>query len=197
MRASNKKIHRNKGFLPQPPNGFKEIPGYDKLYYISKNGEIWSRQINRMLKQTLTEHGYFRVALRKNGKSLKKHTHQWVMLTFVGPANGLDVNHKNSDKLDNRLENLEYITRKENIRHATAAGTNKIRGENNFNAKLNKEQVLDILFKDGRTYFEIAQSYRITGTAVALIKRGENWAHLSKGKEHLILKSPGRRDRQK
>lgn len=80
---------------------------------------------SRILKPSRSFGGYYSVALTNIDGLKTFNIHKLIMLTFVGPANGLCINHKNSNKLDNRLVNLEYITNAENLAHASAAGRMK------------------------------------------------------------------------
>lgn len=95
---------------------YKNIPGYNWLYQASNYGNIRSLHFDkeRILKPANKRYSY--VALCKNWKLKSYKVHRLIMLTFVG-ASELQVNHKNWDKYDNRLINLEYVTQKENIRH--------------------------------------------------------------------------------
>lgn len=73
----------------------------------------------RILSQYRCKNGY--LYTRANGKHFQ--VHRLVMLAFGGEPNGkLDVNHKNGNKTDNRVENLEWCTRRENILHAIDSG---------------------------------------------------------------------------
>lgn len=100
---------------------FKPIPGYEN-YKVSNHGNIYSEISGRKLKPGRDSYGYMQVCLCKKGqKPLTSKVHRLVLSAFQGPSD-LDVNHKNGVKDDNNLENLEYCTRAENIRHAVKTG---------------------------------------------------------------------------
>ena len=104
---------------------WKAIPGYEGRYEISNIGRVLSKTTNRFLKPNLMNHGYVCVHLYSGGRNTRtiKTLHQLVAQAFVPNPNGYtEVNHKNFLKRDNRAENLEWVTRKENVQHALAAG---------------------------------------------------------------------------
>lgn len=108
---------------------FKDIPGYEGLYQCSSLGRVKSleRKIiypngslqpyrERFLKQAQQKLGYLIVVLYKDGIVKTIFVHYLVMLTFVSPRpEGMEIDHKNTIRVDNRLSNLHYCTRKENM----------------------------------------------------------------------------------
>lgn len=96
----------------------KAIPGFSD-YMVNEEGEFWSMKSGspKRMKTFLNERGYKFITLRDRGQKRTRKAHRLVALTFLGPSD-LDVNHKNGIKTDNRLSNLEYATRSENMRHA-------------------------------------------------------------------------------
>lgn len=96
----------------------KEINGYPK-YSISINGDVWSELKKRFLKPHICHHGYKSVFL---GKKLLK-VHRLIAINFIpNPDNKPCVNHKDGNKLNNSLENLEWCTYQENTKHAWETG---------------------------------------------------------------------------
>jgi hypothetical protein len=100
----------------------KPIPGFPD-YSVSEDGQIISYQRDepRICRAKLNSNGYQTVVLSHNGITKMFSVHRLVMLAFCG-ASDLHVNHKNGVKSDNRLLNLEYVTHKENMRHAATTG---------------------------------------------------------------------------
>ena len=94
-------------------------------YSVSEDGQVRNDNTGRILKQSPNKHGYARVSL-SNGAS-KNPTilfpHRAVAELFIpNPDNLPVVNHKNTDKMDPRKDNLEWVTSKENTEHAIANG---------------------------------------------------------------------------
>ena len=103
---------------------WKDIKGYENLYQISNLGRVKSlpkyhKKNESIMKYTLRS-GYRTLVLRKNSKRKSKQIHRLVAEAFI-PKNGEDkvcVNHKNGNKLDNRVENLEWVSYSENLKHS-------------------------------------------------------------------------------
>lgn len=89
---------------------FKPIPNYEN-YLVDENGNIFSKNINRLLKQYENEKGYMYVRLSKNDIQKKWFIHRCVACTFISNPNNLpQVNHKDENKKNNNVNNLEWCT---------------------------------------------------------------------------------------
>ncbi len=112
---------------------WKSIPNFEN-YLCNINGEF-SRN-GKLLKQAKHEKGYLHIRLYKNGQQYTFRAHRVVYATFVGTIkDGLEINHINGIKNDNRLCNLEACTHSENLLHAIKNGLVKPkRGEFNKNS---------------------------------------------------------------
>lgn len=93
---------------------WKPIAGYEGLYKVSNLGRVCNTQ--KVLKQTVSRKGYARVGLHKNGNLKTIEIHRLVAQAFLDNPNGFpEVNHKDENKLNNMVENLEWCTRKHNV----------------------------------------------------------------------------------
>ena len=132
---------------------WRDIEGCEDSYQVSDQGRVRSltREITssrngkkftkilkgRVLKQAVS-FGYPYVNLRRDGKQWVIRTRRLVAQAFIGECpDGCEVNHKDGDKSNNHVENLEYTTHAENVRHAS---------ENGLHGALSKEQVQAIRY---------------------------------------------------
>ena len=137
---------------------------------MGKRGE-WMK----VLKPGTTPNGYYVISLFKNKKRHKKSIHRIVALTFLGDSK-LHCNHINGMKTDNRLENLEYVTHKQNILHAYKIGL-RSPGEGHPASKLTEKQAVEIKASKLRPV-DLAKKYSVTKSTIHRIKSGRSWKHL-------------------
>lgn len=131
---------------------WKDVVGYEGLYQVSNLGRIKSLPKEKktptttfMTKETiLNQHkdkgGYFRVMLTKKGKSILKLVHIIVASAFIGERGNLTVNHKDENKANNNVNNLEYLTRVENVRYGTGIIRSAKNRQNNPNIGISVNQ---------------------------------------------------------
>lgn len=101
---------------------WEQIERYPE-YEASTRGHIYSIKSGVILKPFLTNSGYLQVKLWHDGRHVHEYIHRLVAETFLHNYNGsLQVNHIDGDKLNNCVDNLEWVTHKENIRHAIDSG---------------------------------------------------------------------------
>lgn len=117
-------------------NSFVSIKGYENLYGINKQGEVFSYRSRKVLKPIIKNTGYACVSLYDiSGRYKSKYIHILVAETFLGKENkGLVVNHKDLNKLNNCVDNLEFITQEQNIYHSKINGK-QIRNKGKDNKK--------------------------------------------------------------
>lgn len=96
---------------------WKVLPS-NQNYEVSNKGRVRNLD-GKILKPNKNSHRYFRIWLTDKKRKKQFYVHRLVAESFLGICpEGKVVNHKNANKLDNRIENLEYVTQSENIQHA-------------------------------------------------------------------------------
>ena len=96
----------------------KDVVGYENLYVVSNAGEVFKFP-DRNKKQTLGKRGYFTVSLYKNGQRKTATVHRLAAKAFIpNPQDKPFVNHKDGNKLNNCVDNLEWVTGAENKIHS-------------------------------------------------------------------------------
>lgn len=123
-----------------------EIKGYEGLYAVDETGNVYSiitTQSRRCgVMKPHEKNGYLAVTLFKDGKGVHKYVHRLVAESFIqNPDNLRYVNHIDGDKHNNRVENLEWCTQKQNIDHSWKMGLQHGIGEGHGMAKLTESQV--------------------------------------------------------
>ncbi len=163
---------------------WKRVIGHED-YQVSNWGKIKSFKRypqGKILSQRINQGGYFYINLCENGKYKSIQVHSLVAKHFVeGYSPTLSVNHKDCDKSNNKHTNLEWVTSKENLRHAFINGLVSIRKGSSCNlSKLKEKDILIIrrLRKRGRTHNKIARLYRMSRTNITLILSGKLWKHI-------------------
>jgi hypothetical protein len=149
----------------------------------------------KILKPYITGRGYSRVTFSIDSVIKLCFTHGLVANAFIGPKpEGLQVNHIDGVKENNRSKNLEYVTPKENQRHASRLGLLAVgdrnwpgqhpellaRGDNHPLAKLKNTDIPQIrkLGKEGASASDIACIFGVSSTAIRHIIQGYTWKHV-------------------
>lgn len=98
----------------------KDIKNYEGLYAVTEDGQVYSYRRKKYLKPALIGHGYLRVCLCKGQEKKNFFIHRLVAEAYLPNPNNLpEVNHKDENKLNNCVENLEWLTSKENANYGT------------------------------------------------------------------------------
>ena len=174
---------------------WKDVGGYEGMYKVSNLGNVKSldrftryknTDFKMRIKGTVLKHnkitkGYLQVRLSKNGKSKCYLVHRLVMNAFNPTDNSkFEINHIDGNKDNNIPTNLEWVTPKENVRHAYINGL----ADNTIgnNKKLNENQVFEIieLSKTGKyTQKEIGGKFGVNRDTVRAILQGKYWGWLT------------------
>lgn len=164
---------------------WKDVKGFKGLYQVSNLGNV-KRLIServfaeRLIGRTIDRYGYVKRVLSKKGKNNYFTEHRLVAIAFINnPDNKATVNHINGIKTDNRVENLEWNTSKENKQHAVITGITNKKGINHHKCKLTEEQVHEIR-KIGfsQTRMSLSKKYEVSRTNILGIIRGNFWKHI-------------------
>lgn len=157
---------------------WSDVIGFEKLYIISNEGHILSRYTGKLLKSKVSKRGYYNVKLYKNKKQFTKKIHRLIAEAFIpNPENKPQINHKNGNKLDNSLENLEWCNNFENAKHAHETGLRDNSGSKNGMSKLT-DKIISSIRKDccsDMTQNQIAKKYGISQANVSMIKNNKRW----------------------
>ena len=131
----------------------KDIKGYEGLYAVTEDGKVWAYprrrsskngmwlkpQVLKVTKNRINPYKCYTVLLYKNKKSRRFLVHRLVAETYIAnPKNKSEVNHLNGDTFKNDVDNLEWVTRSENMQHAYDNGflnfnTDKMKAANRIN----------------------------------------------------------------
>lgn len=158
-----------------------EIPGYGGNYGITTEGQVfrikkYKNSKDAPLSPSIVS-GYPRVSLSVNRKVYNVHIHRLMAITFLDVENGLVVNHKDGDKTNNRLSNLEVCTYQYNEWHKR----NVLEKRATPLAKLSEDQVREIrkIRETGASLSTIAKQFGLSKGNVSFIVRRETWKHVA------------------
>lgn len=173
------------------------VKGYEDSYMVSNFGRIKSKDRNvirlngfeiftkgGLRKNSLKKSGYFDIGLWKEGNVKRFSVHKLVAINFIpNPYNNPVINHKNCDKKDNRVENLEWCTHKENIQHSWINGLSYVlKGEKAVNSILTRQKVLAIrrLFKINpkSNQRNIAKKLNVHYVTINNVVNSKTWRHI-------------------
>jgi len=98
---------------------FIDVIGYESLYKINKNGEVYGVKRNNILKQKININGYYYIGLHKSNKLKFYKIHRLIGLHFIpnDDENKTQVDHIDGDRTNNNIENLRWVTSSNNMRN--------------------------------------------------------------------------------
>lgn len=169
---------------------WKPVVGFEGWYEVSDHGQVRrlqpgpGTQVGRILRNHPIPTGYLHVRLCVHSNPADLYVHRLVAEAFIGPRpRGLQINHINGNKTDNRPSNLEYVTQLQNMRHSFRPefGRYVARGREHPRAKLSEIDVRAIVArrKEGGTMAAIAAVFHVSGTAIRDVMSGRTWSHVT------------------
>jgi predicted metal-binding transcription factor (methanogenesis marker protein 9) len=156
---------------------WKNVVNYEDYFKISNFGNVFSLRTNKILKQVISPTGYSTIPTKiggRKGKYLCFKVHRLVAMAFLGNIeNKLQVNHKDGNKQNNAVYNLEWCTNQENQIHARKTGLNK--SPVSFESKMSKLKISDAeyiidnyrLFNGKMTQRELGEYFGVSGTVIS------------------------------
>ena len=159
------------------------INGSKTKYEVSSLGRVRNRKTGKIVKGCVGIRGYVQLNIFHGNKRYTRTVHQLVANAFIPNPNNLpQVNHKNGIKTDNSVDNLEWVTSSENIKHAFATGLKTQYGESNPANKYPKNKIIEVceLLQSGKyTCKEIASITGVHPEIIGHISRKERWQKIS------------------
>lgn len=163
---------------------WKPVRGYEGVYEVSNRGRVrstartivvpkgrWGRAVTRTLRATVlspqNQNGYQLVFLSTKGRVIANYVHRLVADAFLGPCpRGAQVNHKDRDRANNAVPNLEYVTPYENNRHAGLA-------------RLTEQQAREIYRMKGKARNrDLATRFRVSRATISNIWHKRTWKRI-------------------
>ena len=160
----------------------------EESFYSKRHNKVQTRfRKGRELKLTKSNAGYLQTGLCFDGKVKLWSVHRLVALLYIPNPNGLkEVNHKDGNKTNNHVSNLEWVTRKENSLHSTQILKKNI-GSVVKSSKLKEEDVKEIVkLLEDTLIKEIASMYKVTYDCIWRISNGFNWSHVTNIRKEAI-----------
>ena len=176
---------------------WKYVKGYEKLYAVSDHGHVARLEYDvictngaikhyecRFKKPTIKSGKYFIVILHKNKDAETCYVHRLMWEAHKGKVpEKYHINHKDGNKLNNVLDNLECITQKEHALH-TRYVLGQLIGENHWNAKIKESDVRMIrdLYQKDSSYgriSEISRQLHISKRIISRVICGDRWKHVA------------------
>lgn len=174
---------------------WKSIIQFEGFYSISNLGNVRSEErvmqrvrsgkpYNYLIKEKILTPrkdrlGYLSVCLCKDKKIHQKLIHRLVLKAFGGPPSNPkdECNHKDGKPPNNHIDNLEWVSHTENLRHAVDI-LEKIRGEKHGACKLTKKEVLEIRQNTTLNQRQLAKKYKVNFSAIWKIIHRKRWTHI-------------------
>lgn len=157
---------------------WKTIP-FEDMYEVSSTGEVRNRQTLHIKSQRYDRYGYKRVTLYPSNKTYT--IHRLVMLVFFPDDVNEEINHKDGNKTNNNIDNLEWCTSSHNSLHrSNVLHPDMIVGEKNPMAKISESTAKEIKYGSftGLNNREIGELFGVASEVVRRIRSGQRWKHI-------------------
>lgn len=159
-----------------------DIEKLDSLYRISNFGNVKSIRRKKLKPMQDNGKGYKQLYVQIKNKRFVFYIHRLVAEAFIpNPSNKPHINHKNGIKSDNRVDNLEWVTQSENLKHAVNKNLIKS-GQDSKKSKLSESKVIAIkrLYKINPRFnrSHVANKLGVRDTTIIKIITGKRWKHL-------------------
>ena len=158
----------------------KDIKGYKGRYAATKDGRIYSYYLKGFLSPKVDKGGYLMVCLQKNGQKKYFQVHRLIAETYISNPDNLEtVNHKDGVKNNNNINNLEWSSFSDNLKHAYKIGLRCNKGTNSPTSKLTENDIRKIrkLLHEKETK-EIAEMYGVVPGTIYNISSRRSWKHV-------------------
>ena len=172
--------HQRRGLAETADKNRVAISGYEGLYSVDKNGNVYSEQTTMSRRKGVLKpeikNGYLSVNLYKNGKCKHHYVHRLVAAAFIpNPNDYREINHIDCNKHNNAVLNLEWCDRKSNLKHSYDNGLKRA-GEKHGCSKLTEKQVAEIRAARGKIQQkQIADKYGVKQCTISAIHHGRIW----------------------
>lgn len=168
---------------------WKDVVDYEGIYLVSNYGRVKSiKNVYHkgiILKQEKSNNGYLRVHLCKNNKSKHYSVHRLVIKSFYDEDLVKKyTNHKDGNKLNNHIFNLEWCTLSENMKHAYRLGLYSLKGESHTRSKLNNLKVRIIrglrneILNGTMDKKYLADIFNVSVTCIRDVLNYRRWKHI-------------------
>lgn len=160
---------------------WKTIEDFNGKFSVSDTGLIRNNETGKVLKQTVIKSGYSTVVVKPNGRtggSKCFRVHREVALAFLpNPDNKSDVNHKDGNKINNTVENLEWVSHSANMIHAIETG---LHSKGILLTESDIQQIRKEYVRNSPTHGIVAlgEKYGVHNTTISNALTGRTWKHL-------------------
>lgn len=159
---------------------WRAVPLFPK-YEACSDGRVRNAATLHVMRPATSHKGYLAYGLMRDRKLRSARGHKLVWLAFRGAIpTGMQINHKNGVKNDNRLENLEVVSASENCKHAYRTGLASNLGVRHPRAKFTDDDIRAIrkARAEGVLLTALATQYGVSFSNISMISRGETWKHV-------------------